>query len=356
MGPQDLKIGYIPYSQDLSHPDDRRRFPYFARRNNIPFEIADSASSYDVLLIPAPANLSKWLRYKKDHPNTVYIFEMVDSLIHQKDWVNLLFKGAGRFLLGKENYLHIIHRNLLIKWLKCADFVICSSPVTLDIISKWNPNTLFNLDYQEEEYHFLKKDYAIKNKMKLFWEGQGVVLHQLLFYKDLFEEINSFCELHIVTSESFPRFGQFFKQDTISFLKKFPIDSFFHVWDQKKNPGLFSTFDCGIIPLNPNDIYPWNKPANKLISFWFSGIPTLTSDTPAYHEVGEKTNPDFLCENKGDWIRKIKWIKDMNAAQRKEMAIRNYNFAKQLYADEILDKFWFSLLGRTTKTYERKTC
>ena len=32
---EEFKIGYVPYQSDLSAPGDRRRFPYFAKRNNI---------------------------------------------------------------------------------------------------------------------------------------------------------------------------------------------------------------------------------------------------------------------------------------------------------------------------------
>lgn len=338
------KIGYIPYSSDLNQVADRRRFPLFAKRNNIFYEIADFSKKYAVVILPAPSNLTKWLQYKRKNPQTVFVFEMVDSLIHQKDWINLLIKGTGRFLIGKESRPVLIHRNLLIKWIEIADFVICSSPVTLEIVKRWNKNTFFNIDYQQEEYHFLKEDYSFEGKMKLFWEGQGVVLPQLLYYRDLFKKINSFCELHIVTSNSFPRWGQFFKQDTISFLKKLPIKSYFHLWSREKNPELFSTFDCGIIPIDPRDEYAWNKPANKLISFWFSGIPTLTSNTPAYCEVGKRTQGDFLCETTADWVEKLSWIKDMSSNERKNMAIKNHQFAKNLFSDEILDEFWVNLL------------
>ena len=67
-----LKIGYVPYLPDLSQPGDRRRFPYFAKRNNVPFEIADKNKEYDIILLTAPANLSKWLLYKRKYPKTKF--------------------------------------------------------------------------------------------------------------------------------------------------------------------------------------------------------------------------------------------------------------------------------------------
>ena len=35
------RIGYVPYSRDLSHPADARRFPFYAKKRGLEFEIAD---------------------------------------------------------------------------------------------------------------------------------------------------------------------------------------------------------------------------------------------------------------------------------------------------------------------------
>src|SRR6185437_16773713 len=113
-----LKIGYVPYLPDLSQPGDRRRCPYFAKRNNIPFEIADKNKEYDIILLTASANLSKWLYYKKSHKQTRFIFEMTDSLILSSGIFNTLFKGVGRFILRKESLPYLNYTEVLKKWLK----------------------------------------------------------------------------------------------------------------------------------------------------------------------------------------------------------------------------------------------
>ncbi|HRN71599.1 MAG TPA: hypothetical protein PLM81_00630 [Ginsengibacter sp.] len=341
---RNIKIGYVPYSADLTHPDDRRRFPFYAKRQQIPYCLAAFETHYDIIILPAPANLTRWREYKKAHPDTVFIFEMVDSLIHQNDWINIVMKGWGRYLLKKESKPCLKHKNVLIRWLKEADVVLCSNPVTVGMVKNWNNKVIFSLDYQEHEYHFLKKDYSIKGKMKLFWEGQGVVLPQLLRYKKVFDRVQSFCELHIVTSPSFPLYGPFYKISTKDFLKRLPIKSFFHQWNQEQNANLFSQFDCGIIPMNPADVYAWHKPANKLLAFWFSGLPTLTSDTPAYKELALKSGSDFLCRNEEEWVEKLQRIYKMAPAQRKAIAEENYKFIKKMYSNEEMDKSWNEIL------------
>ncbi len=205
---KELKIGYVPYLPDLSQPADRRRFPYFAKRNNVPFEIADKNKSYDIILLTAPANLSGWLIYKKKHPQTKFIFEMVDSLIFSNDLFSSLFTGVGRFILRKEMSLYLNYKKLLVKWLKIADLVLCSSSALKKIVEQWNANVVVSLDYLEDEYKFLKTDFSIEGKLKLVWEGQGIVLRHFVHFTELLRELNSFCELDIITSDTYPLFGK----------------------------------------------------------------------------------------------------------------------------------------------------
>src|SRR5665213_1032485 len=133
-----LKIGYVPYLPDLSQPADRRRFPFFAKQHQVNFEIAQFNKNYDIILLTATANLTKWLLYKKNHPNTKFIFEMVDSLILPSDTFSKLFKGVGRFVIGKDSIPKLDFRRVLIQWLKSADAVICSSSKMKRIIEQWN--------------------------------------------------------------------------------------------------------------------------------------------------------------------------------------------------------------------------
>lgn len=342
----EITIGYVPYSDDLSHADDRRRFPYYARRHNVPYEIADARKAYDVILLPAPSNLTKWWLYRKKHPKTVFVFEMVDSLIHQSDLFNTVAKGVGRFLIGKEDRPVLNHKKFLMKWLRAADIVVCSNPVTKETIREMNKEVWFSLDYLEHEYHFLKQDYHIDKKMKLFWEGQGVVLPQLLHFKSVFERVSSFCELHVVTSGKFPKYGPFISQDTKFFLKQLPIDTHFHLWDNEKNGELIAGFDCGIIPISRSDAYAWHKPANKLVSFWLSGVPALASDTPAYKDLTTGFEYEVLCSDLDEWISRITQIFEMAPEERKAIAEAQYKRAIERSSNKLHDEFWRGLLER----------
>ncbi len=348
-----LKIGYVPYSSDLTQPADRRRFPHFAERKKIVYEIADPKKNYDVIILPAPSNLTKWLLYKRKNPSTIFIFEMVDSLIFPTDIFSKFFKGVGRFLLRKDSLVYFNYRKLIIKWIKIADVVICSSTEIKTSISKWNENVFVSLDYLEDEYRSLKNNFEINGNMKLVWEGQGSVLPHFLHFKNLFEQINSFCELHVITSERYSLSGQFRKRDSKKILKKLPIKTIFHKWEMDSKDKIISKCDCGIIPLNKNHLFGWHKPANKLISFWFTGLPTIVSDTPAYKELMNEAGDDLFCSDIGDWIKKVHLIKDMPASERENISKRDRAFVQKKYSDEVLDKMWEQIFEKAISKHKR---
>jgi glycosyltransferase involved in cell wall biosynthesis len=340
MNYRELKIGYVPYLPDLSQPADRRRFPFFAKKNNVPYEIADVNKTYDIILLTAPSNLSKWLLYRRKNPKTRFIFEIVDSLIFPSDIFSTIFKGLGRFLLGKEKSLYLNYHRLLVSWFKAADLVICSNTELKNSVEKWNKNVVISLDYLENEYPFLKTDYSIEGKIKLLWEGQGIVLRHFSHYKDLFKKLAPFCELHIITSDKYPSFGNLFKSDVNKIIKSLPIKTLVYKWDLEKNKEIIKNCDCGIIPLNKKNLLGWYKPANKLISFWFAGLPTVVSDTPAYRELMDDANSRLYCSNTDEWISKLKMISNLSVEERKEMGRKNLDFVRSNYSNEALDKIW----------------
>lgn len=346
MSIKDLKIGYVPYLPDLSQPGDRRRFPFFAKRYDIKFEIAQFERNYDIILVTATSNLSKWLLYKKNHPKTKFIFEMVDSLIFPSDKFDTLFKGTGKFLLRKEVSLYVNYKNLIIQWIKNADLVICSSNELKKNVEKWNTNVLLSRDYLQNEYKLAKTEYSINGKMKLLWEGQGVILSQFLFFKEMLQKISSFCELHVITTEKYPLFGNLVHRDVETMLKKLPIETTFHKWDIERNREIFSYCDCGIIPISPKNKLAWYKPANKLISFWFSGIPTVVSNTPAYSELMNNADSYFYCSNIDEWVSKLNMIKNLTEEERKRIAMKNLAYASKNFSNEIIDMTWKNIFKK----------
>ena len=343
---EELKIGYVPYLPDLSQPGDRRRFPFFAKANNINFEIADLSKTYDVILLTAFADLSRWLLYKNKNPDTKFIFEMIDSLIFPQNLFERLFKGVGKFIMGKESFLHLSYKSILIECIKVADLVICSSTGTKKIIEQWNKNVVVSLDYMQDEVKESKSDYSIQGKMKIVWEGQGVVFQQLLAYKELFSRINTFCDLYIITDEKYPKYGGLAQRNVSNIIQQLPITTIFHKWEIYKNFEMLIEYDCGIIPLDRTNKMAWYKPANKLISFSFARLPTVVTNTPAYIEFMDGAGTELYCSSCDEWVSKLKKIKDMTAEERKFIAEKNFEYAKKLYSKEALHQSWRRIFER----------
>lgn len=343
---KNLKIGYVPYLNDMSHPGNRRRFPYFAKRKNISFEIAEPNKPYDIVLLVGQANISEWVLYKRKHPETKFIFEMTDSVIFNSDIFRTLFKGVGRFILRRETLLYFNYKKPVEKWLRMADVVICSSREVKEKVSKWNKNIVISLDYLESEYRFLKTEYEVGEKLKLVWEGLGVSLHHLLNFKQVFKEISSFCELHIITSRQFPGWGNLTKIDVNCILKQFPIKTIFHEWHVETKDEILSSCDLGIIPLNKRNLFAWHKPANKLVSFWFTGLPVVVSNTPAYLDMMHAAEETFYCADHSDWITKINQFKALSPRERKSISEKNHLFVKTCCSDEALDNVWIEIFEK----------
>jgi len=340
-----LKIGYVPYLPDLSQPGDRRRFPYFAKRKGIEFEIASVDKKYDIILLTAPSNLTKWLKYKQQYPETKFIFEMVDGLVFKMNTFTTLFKGSGRYFLGRESNLIFNYKTILDKWIKIADVVVCSNKELSRYIKKININCAITPDYLESEYSKKKQNFFIDRKLKIVWEGMPSVLIHFSAFKKVFSKINNFCELHVITTEKYPVIPLLYHKKTKSFLKKLPIKAHFHKWDHSTNLDVLIKSDCAIIPINKKYQLAWFKPANKLVSFWFSGLPTITSATPEYKNLMDSVDSNLYCNNEYEWVEKLKYIYNLSPEKREEIAQKNFDFVKNNYSDERLDKIWEDVLN-----------
>ncbi len=217
---------------------------------------------------------------------------------------------------------------------------MCSNTELKNSLIRWNKNVVISLDYMENEYKAKKTDFSINGKMKLVWEGQGSVLPHFLHFKNVFKQVNSFCELHIITSEKYSLYGKLINRDVSKVLNQLPITTIFHKWEIGSMDKIISQCDCGIIPLNRKNLFGWYKPANKLISFWFTGLPTLVSDTPAYIELLNNVGEDLHCSTEKEWVKKIKSIKIMTSSERKTLSQKNLVYVESHYSNESLDSVW----------------
>ena len=100
------RIGYVPYSRDLSHPADRRRFCHYAKKRGLVFDIANPREHYDVVVVSENADTSVWSRYPRWKGRVIY--ELIDSYlaIPERDIKGLL-RGVARFATGRSRHLDL---------------------------------------------------------------------------------------------------------------------------------------------------------------------------------------------------------------------------------------------------------
>ena len=121
-----LRIGYDPYSEQLNHPGDRRRFVYYAEKRGLKFEIADPAENYDIVVVTERGDLSVWGTYPKGRTKIVY--DMVDSYLDvPKSDVKGLLRGAAKYAVREWRHLQLDFWNASQAICRRAEAVICTA-------------------------------------------------------------------------------------------------------------------------------------------------------------------------------------------------------------------------------------
>jgi len=296
-------IGYVPHSNNLNAPGDRRRFGFYAKSKNMQFETASTKNNYNVVYITSSANISAWITYKQKNKNTKLIFEIIDAYMLNKNLSWNFFRGFYRFLQGRESKLYFNYNNIYKKIFSIADAVVCSTQAQKDFILQYNNNVHISLDYFEEDITYKKTDYTTNKPFVLAWEGLSYTVKNILVLKTVLEKFNN-VHLKIITNEEIPIVWNF-KKKTKKLFKDCKFSYQIIPWEINTFSKEIAEADIAIIPINTSDELHYNKPENKLILFWKIGIPVITSETPAYKKVFNAINYDLTCKGDKDWIDKL---------------------------------------------------
>jgi len=320
MKPEELKIGYWPYSNDFKSPGDRRRFVFYAKEKKISFSVADFNYNYDIIYLTYGCNISEWLKYKKRNPNTKVIFELIDSYLFESTTLISVLRGFNRFITGKESSLFLNYKNALIKLVCISDAVVCSTIDQKKYLSRFNKNIHISLDYFSEDITTKKTEYEISGKLKIVWEGQAYTVKNLFLINQFFQKYKNEIELHIITDYSVKYPFKIFDKTIYVLLKKIACPWVFHNWRKDTFSEIIASCDIAIIPIVNREGMMWYKPENKLLLFWEIGIPVIATATPAYKRVMETAVINGLCHSNTEWVSKIINYRNMNSLERKNIA------------------------------------
>ena len=336
-----MRIGYVPYSRDLNQPADRRRFPYYAEKRGIAFELAEPAGDYDVVVVTPRADLAQWAAYRPREAKL--IFDIVDSYLDiPKTSPKALLRGPMKFLAGEARTPFFTYRGALERILRRADAATCATPEQAAAIAPLCSNVHAILDFQTRMITAVKEDYAAGSPLNLVWEGLG---ENARWFSEISGALRQVATerplvLNLVTAPRYKQISQrFWERDTAAVVRRsFPAVCV-HEWTEDTVARIATRFDIAVIPLPLDLPLERGKPESKLASFWRMGLPVVATATPAYERVMTAAGEPFTCETEADWVAALtRLIADDGERERTAQAGRAY--AESAYGDERLAAAW----------------
>jgi glycosyltransferase involved in cell wall biosynthesis len=310
------RIGYVPYSSSLERPGDRRRFPYYASKRGIDFEIANPAKEYDLVILSERADLSVWSRYVRGK----IVYDLIDSyLAIPRTNLKGQLRGLFKFLSRQSRYLQLDHWEAIKGMCARADAVVCSTEEQRQDVLRFCSNVHIILDAHMEVARVTKTDYSAKQPFRLVWEGLPQTLASLRQLRPALEKLRARheVEMHIVTDNEHYRYlGRYVKTRTLQEAQKILSDVHFHEWKQADCADIICSCDLAVIPLALDDPFAAGKPENKLLLFWRMGMPVVTSASPAYVRAMRAAGMDYTIKDATDWVKVIEQLLLDESARR----------------------------------------
>ena len=282
-----MRIKYIGYSDDLSHPADRRRSAILMKSLDIEF-VGNSEKSYDAIVLSGNANFYKNIR----NESRPIVIDLVDGYLNGE---TSLLKDISRNLLrsryGKSEAKFLTYTRHIEYALSRADAVVVPSIELAKLIYPFCGNVfVIPDDHSELQHENPEEVMQVQNNSRSFlWEGFGSNLKHLFSIAPQLDELlgNTQHELIIVSERFLYRWGNVLgKKDTLKQIEThFPL-SFSKVrfmdWSLVNIKLAAKISKFAIIPISKNDLFASLKSENKLLSAWSMSLPVFVSPTDSY--------------------------------------------------------------------------
>jgi hypothetical protein len=157
---------------------------------------------------------------------------------------------------------------------------------------------------------------------------------------DVFEKLSNEIELWIITDPVIRTPIGFFNRRTDSVLKTLKCDYHLVEWDKNSFSKIVSDADLAIIPIERNSAMMWNKPENKLLLLWEIGVPTLTSDTPAYRRVMDRAGLDYYCASSNEWLQKVEQYRMSSTQYRFDISEKAKSYLRGFHSKQDILNRW----------------
>ena len=311
-----LRVGYVPCSNTLEAPGDRRRFVYYAKKRGIRFEIANPAKEYDLVILSALADISVWSHY----PEAKLVYDLIDSyLAIPRTNLKGRLRGLFKFLTRQSRHLQLDHWKAVGGMCRRADAVICSTEEQRRDILMFCPDVHIILDAHMGVARTVKTDYSAHRPFRLVWEGLPQNLGSLHLIRPVLTRLRERypVDLHIVSDAEFFRYmGRYGKTSALKTIQRILPDACFHEWSEADCADIICSCDIAVIPLPLQDPFAAGKPENKLLLFWRMGMPVVTSASPAYVRAMKAAGMDLTAKDVSGWLTTLERLLGDEAARR----------------------------------------
>lgn len=305
-----LRVGYVPYSNDLSMPGDRRRIAFWARRRGADLRVYRPGERYDVVVLSARADVDTWARAPVSSPPLIY--DLIDSYlaIPRASWSNTA-RGAAKFLIRETARPVLDYRSAIERLCRRADGVVCSTPEQRSDLAALNANVHDILDAHGDDVQTVKHDFAIGEVVNLVWEGLPYTLGDFNEIADVLHELERErpIALHLVTDLRYRRYaGRLVRRDTLDDIRRLPTRTYLYQWNTQMLGAVLTAGDIAVVPLDLQSPLARNKPENKLLLLWRLGMPSVVSATPAYRRVMAAAGVDLSCPDAEAWASTVRRV------------------------------------------------
>lgn len=315
----EARVGYVPYSVDLSEPGDRRRFAFYARRRGLTLERAQpSDDDLDVVMLSTRADIIRW-RHTQGPARIVY--EVIDSYfaLPRRDPRNL-GRSIAKWLSGETARPALNYRRAMEAMCERADAVVCSTIEQRETILAMCPNVHVILDYHGDDVTAHKVDYRSQGPPKIVWEGLPYTLDTLTTIAPVLRDLQRGrgAEVRLVTDPVFKQYAGRFRRRSTREIADRLLDGYeLHAWSPPTLADVATASDVAIIPADLEDPFSAGKPENKLLLLWRMGLPVVAAATPAYaRAMAAVETPWLACSTQSEWRAALEGLIDDEGARR----------------------------------------
>ena len=348
-----IRVGYVPYSKDLSHPADRRRLATWGRERKSQLVIELPLNS-DILVLSNAANFSYWI----NRANQPVYLDLVDAYLGENpSFARDFLRNVLRTIQGKSSFRWITYSRHLKYAIKMSHGVIVPSLEQKVLLEKLNKNVFVIPDnHCELESHGvveISPQQLNIGRSYIFWEGFGYTLKHFTFIArdlDRFLNENNYG-MYLVTVKNYKKWGgKIGKVNTRDFINRtFPLSKEkieIIPWSIENLVYYSKLSKFGIIPIDESDLFAFYKSENKLLSMWKLGLPVLYSQIPSYSRVSTEINQKSAC------LQSSEWFEGLMHFSKSPLALKNLKSSGMHYVNSInnhqlLVSKWDSVIYQT---------